>query len=139
MPAAIAIRADGISEGLQPAHTAVQFIPGDSLNERIRCSCLSASFSLPVPPVLQPMQSHNDSGFSYAAVLHSYAQLSWPRSYMLLPRTVLPAHGFYFCGSGCSLILQRLGEMLPVVLDKNENRVLRKHWLSFPLSIFAPQ
>lgn len=71
-PAAIAIRADGISGGLQPAHTAVQFLPEDSLNDvRVRCSCLSASFSLPVHPTLQPMQSHNDTGFSYVAVLHS--------------------------------------------------------------------
>ncbi|KAF2974103.1 hypothetical protein EK904_010178 [Melospiza melodia maxima] len=36
MPAAIAIRADGISGGLQPAHTAVQFLPEDSVNDASR-------------------------------------------------------------------------------------------------------
>lgn len=66
-------------------------------------------FSLPVPSALQPMQSYNDTGFSYAAVLHSYAELFWSHGYMLLPSTVFPAHGFCFCGSGCSLILQKAG------------------------------
>lgn len=103
-------RADGISGGLQPTRMAVQFIPEDSLNDgRIKYSCLSSSFSLPVPPAFQPMQSHNDTGFSCAAVLHSYAQFSWPHGYVFLSSTILPAREFSFCVSECSLILQKAG------------------------------
>lgn len=143
MPGIIAARADGISGGLQPIHIAVKLVPDDSLHDGwMRQPSLSPLFSPLVLSTRQHSQSHDGWLFLCCSVTSiGIAILASGLKGSLLPSTVLSAHGFCFCGSRCSLILQKAGGNVTSDvgnLSAKPGTGFRKH-LSFPVSIFAPQ
>lgn len=106
-PAAIAIRAEGISGGLQPAHTAHTKGFFKWWKHQV---FLSFCFLLSASPPCSSIHAKPQWLWLFLCCCIAFlCTAPLPHGYVLLPITVLPDHGFCFCGSGCLLVLQKAG------------------------------